>query len=111
MDILKWPFGAANVQSPADAANIAVTVANNFTIVKLALAGNRTLDLTVDAQVDVGAILIVRSTSDGTARDLTLGTAIDGPLLTGTISKTKSQAFFLDTDRIFKPMGAFAQVD
>lgn len=108
---MKWPYGKADVQSPADAANIAVTVKNQFTIVKLALAGDRQLDITVDSQVTPGAILVVQAASDGTARALTLGSAIDGPVIAGTISKNKSQAFFLDDDGVFKPMGAVAQVN
>ncbi len=111
-DLIKAPFGAASVQTPAYAATIAVTITNQLTVIKPAvLTGALLLNLTVDPQVTVGAELILELTSDGTARDTTLGTLIDGPVITGTISKTKSQAFYLASDGVFKPKGAFAQVD
>jgi hypothetical protein len=111
MENIKYPFGKADVQKPAFANPIAITVKNALTIVQVALTGATTLNVTVDAECPVGAELSLRLTSDATARDTTLGTGIDGPIITGTISKTKSQSFFLDDDGVFKPKGAFAQVD
>ena len=110
-DTIKWPFGKAKIEAPVYAATVALTISNAFTIIQLALTGACTLDLTVSAELDPGAIVVIRAGSDGTARDLTLGAGINGPVITGTISKIKSQAFFLDSDGVFKPMGAFAQVD
>ncbi len=111
-DIMKSPFGAADLQAPAYAATIAATIKNQFTIIKPAtLTGALNLDLTVDSQVSPGALLQLILTSDGTARNTTLGTAIDGPVIAGVISKTMSQLFVLDSDGVFKPAGSFAQVN
>jgi len=110
-DKIKHPFGAPDVMKPAYAATIALTILNQLTVIKVALTGALTLNLTVDPQVSVGAELILELSSDGTARDTTLGTAIDGPVVAGVINKTKSQAFYLAEDGVFKPKGAQVQVD
>jgi hypothetical protein len=111
-DLIKYPFGAADQQAPAYAANIAATIKNQMTIIKPGtLTGALTLDLTIDSQVSVGARLLLVLTSDGTARTTTLGTGIDGPAIVGVINKTMSQEFCLDGDGVFKPVGSFAQVN
>ena len=114
-DKMMWPVGKADVLSPAYAATIAVTIVNRKTIIKLALTGNATLDLTLDSEISrstaPGAELQLEVSSDGTARTLTLGTAIDGPNIVGVISKTFTQGFELSDDGIFKPVGLAVQIN
>lgn len=114
-DKIMWPAGKADVQSPAYAAAIAVDITNRKTLLKLALTGNATLNLTIDAEISrassAGAQLQIEVTSDGTARTLTLGAGIDGPNIVGVISKTFSQGFELSNNGVFKPVGVAVQVD
>src|SRR5260221_2266420 len=70
------PFGLPDVQAPAYAATLAVTITNQITFLSTAAAmtGAMTLNLTIDSQVKKGATLIVSLLSDATARTLTFGT-------------------------------------
>jgi hypothetical protein len=87
---LMWPFGEADVQNIADAATMAVTINNRFTIVNIdEMAQAGTLDLTINGDLPAGAILLVKAKSDGTARTLTFGTGMTGTSVAGVISKTK----------------------
>ncbi|MGL6123946.1 MAG: hypothetical protein ACRC1W_13245 [Shewanella sp.] len=113
-DKIMWPAGVADVKTPAFAATIPVLIENRKTLIKLALTGNATLDLTIDAEVaraGVGTEVQLEVSSDATARTLTLGTGIDGPNIVGVISKTFSQGFELSNDGLFKPVGAAVQVN
>jgi hypothetical protein len=108
---IMWPWGEADVQAPAYAAVIAVTIANMLTILNFAqLTGDATLNLTVDAFVRKGAILLVVVPASTSGFDLTLGTAIDGPDIVGVTAKTKTQSFIYDGTR-FVPSGAAVQID
>ena len=105
-----WPTGAADSVAPAYAAAIAVQITNRMTVLQLNLTGDATLNLTIDAGVDPGSMILIEATSDATARTLTFGTGIDGAALAGTISKTKSQLFMFD-GTVFVPAGAAVQVN
>ena len=91
-------FPTAEKQSIAYAATIAGKVERTTTVLDLGqLTGAATMNLTVGADVPVGALLLIKAGSDTTARDLTLGTKFGGPAtLAGTISKNKSQLFMFD---------------
>jgi hypothetical protein len=66
MPDIKWPFGAADVT---------VTVYNNKTVLKLnTLTGNKTLNLDIDTELQIGAELIIEVTQGATGRDVVLGT-------------------------------------
>lgn len=107
---INWPFGAADHQKPAYAAVLALTIKNQRTIIEPAiLTGNLTLDLTIDSQVQKGAIidLIIKTTA---TEAVTLGAGIDGPNIVGVAGKTKTQSFFYDGVS-FKPVGASVQID
>lgn len=90
---LIFPFGKADSQSVTPAAGVAAaTIANNLTIVDLGtLAANTTLNLTLDKDLNAGAVLIVKAASDGTARSLTFGTGCTAAAVSGTINKTKTK--------------------
>lgn len=112
MDIEKinWPFAPAEHVKPAYTAIIALTIKNQRTIIEPAiLTGNMTLDLTIDSQVQKGAIidLIVKTTG---IENTTLGAGIDGPVVAGVAGKTWTQSFFYDGVS-FKPSGAKIQID
>lgn len=74
------------------------------------LSANKTLDLDISSQLTGGAVLHVKVKSDASARSLTLGTGITGPVLAGTINKTKVQSFIYNGTG-FIPMGAGFQID
>lgn len=112
MDVEKinWPFGPAAHEKPAYAAVIALTIKNQRTIIEPdILTGALTLDLTIDSQVQKGAIidLIIKTTG---VEVTTLGAGIDGPNIAGVAGKTKTQSFFYDGVS-FKPVGTSVQID
>lgn len=92
-----FPFGSADVQTPAFAATLAVTITNLLTIINPAtLTGAVTVNLTIDQGIKAGARIIYTALSDGTARTTTFGTGFKSPTLAGVISKTKSIEFVYD---------------
>ena len=101
----------SEVKVVAPVATMAATITKQQTIITIAAMGAAgTLNLTVDAAVKVGAILTVKAASDGTARDLTPGTKMVGPVVAGVISKTKSSSYIYDGTN-FIAMGAAVQLD
>lgn len=88
IQLIRYPFGAADVQSLAYAAAIAANVNNTETLLNLAqLVGNATLNLTVHAEMTVGAKLTVKVSVDGTNRTLTHGTGLTGAATVLTANK------------------------
>lgn len=107
---INWPFGKADKQTLAFAAAQNITIKNQLTILDFAsLTGACTLNLTLDSQVQEGAIVLLKVPASGLF-DLTLGTAIDGPNIIGAAGKTKTQAF-QNIGGVFVPMGASVQID
>jgi hypothetical protein len=108
---LVWPFAAADTQTPAYAATLAVSINNQLTILEPAtLTGAMTINLTLDAGLKAGAIILLKHTSDGTARTTTFGTGFSAPAQVGVISKTFTQSFMYDGSA-FLPMGAALQIN
>lgn len=108
---INYPWGAADVQSLAYAATQAVTIVNQMTILVFAiLTGDTTLNITLTPGVTDGARLLAIVPATNNADDLTLGTAIDGPVIVGVAGKTKTQAFTL-RNGVFYPDGAVVQID
>jgi len=96
--VVKWPFGEADVQSIAYAdISDDIVIKNNKTIVTVGtLEDDVTVNLDISDEVEVGAELTLRLTSDTTARDVTLGTGLEGNAIAGVISKTKVAKFEFD---------------
>lgn len=90
MEVIKWPFGKADKNSVAQAASMSYAITNAKTILDLGtLTQDSTLAITQAADLPVGADITITAASDGTARQLTLGTGFSGNAVAGTISKTK----------------------
>lgn len=110
-DILHWPVGPADVQTPDYAATLAVTVKNRMTILKPAiLTGDSTLNLTISPELPKGSILLLKVKATANADDMTLGTGIEGAVIVGVAGKNKTQAFVYDGTE-FLPTGAAVQID
>jgi hypothetical protein len=107
---IRYPFGEAEVLTPDSAATIAITVSNPKTIVKIDLGHAATVNVTPDPELEVGAELVFVLKSDGTARNVTYGTNITGPVTTGTIDKTKLATFIYD-GTAFLASAAIIQID
>lgn len=74
----------------ADAATIALTITCQKTTVKIdTMAQAATINLTIDPEVVAGAELYLKLPSDGTGRDVTLGTGTDTSVIVGVNNKTK----------------------
>jgi len=107
---IKFPFGDADVQALDDGATLALEVNNTKTIATVSLSQAATLNVTPNAELPAGSELHLKVTSDGTGRDVTLGTNITGPTLSGTASKTKVATFVYDGSA-FLQSGAVVQLD
>ncbi len=99
-------FPVSDVQEPDAAAILAVNVNEMKTILKPGTMGaNMTINLTIDPQVTPGAILVMKLTSDGTARSVTFGTGLEGDALAGSADTTKYVSFIYDGSK-FIPMSS-----
>lgn len=93
--MLKFPFGEADTLVLSATGAQALTVKDNFTYVDGVTAeatANRTLNVTVDDQVEIGARLLVASKTDGTETTI-FGTGITGATITGVAGKTITKEF------------------
>lgn len=109
--VVEYPWGVADVQTPAYAATIAATISNQMTIINPAtLTGALTLNLTLDQGVKAGARILFIALSDTTARTTTFGTGFTSPTLAGVISKTKAIEFVYD-GTTFKATSVGVQID
>lgn len=107
---ISWPFGNADLQQPAYAATLAVTITDQFTVLDPAiLTGNMTINLTLDQGIRAGAIIFAEITATGT-EVTTFGTGFSSPTLTGVAGKTKCMWFVYDGTS-FKPSAAGYQID
>ena len=110
MKNIKYPFGAADVQTPAFASTIDVTASNNLTLVKPeTLTGAVTLNVIPGDGLEVGAELHLQVTTDGT-EVLTFGTGATAPAVTGVAGKTWCQSLIYNGS-VFVPKGAKIQID
>lgn len=98
-DKIRYPFGAADVQSKSYAATIAATVENSLTELTIGqLTGNATLNLTVDTTLPVGSELVIRASADNNVggRVLTPGTKMTGAAVTLAASKSTCLVYYFD---------------
>ena len=105
MEKIKWPFGKADVPttiaSGVGTVNILSTqgnaIDNQYTIQKLSLTGNITLNAAPDPELLAPAHLEVYVTCDGTNRTVTLGTGFNNAtVLTMVANKTVKLLFTFD---------------
>lgn len=92
------------------AANMELNVSESRNIVTVAMTGNGTVALSADAKPVLGDEIILKVSSNATARDLTFGSGFTAPVLAGVISKTKVQTLVYDGTN-FVATGAPVQID
>jgi hypothetical protein len=106
MSAIRFPFGVADIQNPVHAATLAITITDpGLTILNVAVQNTGTavtLNLTNVAQPIDGAILIVKFPAGTTGRNLTLGTGLTGPGITGAAAKTHTAMFVFMTDSYYQ---------
>jgi hypothetical protein len=107
---IKYPFGKASVVSLTATGSQAISISNSMTVIDGATiqgTGNRTLVLTVDPQLPIGAYILVTAKTDS-IRTTTFSTGFLAPVITGVATKTKSQGFLYD-GTYFRPTGTAVQ--
>lgn len=110
--IVKWPFGEASTVALTATGPQAVTIQNEMTIidgVSVQATAARTINLTVEDSVGVGAIILVKSKTAATEAT-NFGTAMKGKALVGVAGKTKTAQFVYDGTN-FVESGADVQID
>lgn len=89
--IIKFPFGPATTEVLSATGDQDIDIVNTLTIidgVTTPATGNRTLNLTPDANLEVGARLVIKTKT--TAAETTIfGTNITGLTYAGVAGKTK----------------------
>ena len=110
---IKSPFGAVPIIALTATGAQAVTVENGGKTlidgVTVSATGSRTINLSIDAEMEVGAEIVVQVKTDGT-ETTTFGTGITGPVITGVAGKTKNQVFVYNGSA-FVATGASVQID
>jgi hypothetical protein len=109
---VKWPFGEATTLTLSATGNQALTIDNDFTIVDgvtTEATGNRTLNLTIDSEVGVGAMMLIKAKTNGTETTI-FGTGMAGATLTGAAGKTKN-IFCVYDGTSFKEAATPVQID
>lgn len=95
---VKYPFGAADVQTLTATGTQAQTVSNGLTVfdgVTNQASGNRTISLAIDASMKIGS-KIVAKLSTASTQTTTFGTGFTAPTLTGVAGKTFVCEFVYD---------------
>ena len=109
---IKWPFGLADSKTLTATGSQALTIDDDMTIidgVAVEATADRTLDLEIDSQLKAGAMIKLKSKTNGTEKTI-FGTGISAPEITGVAGKTKTQGFTFD-GATFLPDGANVQID
>ena len=94
-DTIRAPFGVSESIALTATGAQAITVSNDMTFidgVTVEATGNRTLNLTIGTDVNVGASLLVQSKTNGTETTI-FGTGITSATITGVAGKTINQLF------------------
>lgn len=109
---LLYPFSEATTETLSATGSQAISIANNMTIldgVTTIATGNRTIDLTIDDEINAGAKLFLKAKTTATETTI-FGTNIDSATITGVAGKTFCQEFTYD-GTIFLPTGTAVQID
>ena len=109
---IRYPFGNAPELALTATGAQTLTINNGMTFVDgvtVEATGNRTLNLTIDADLQAGARLLVLSKTNGTETTI-FGTGITSATITGVAGKTKTQEFIYN-GTAFYPAGTAVQID
>lgn len=112
MTQIKYPFGLADSKTLSATGAQAITIDDNLTIidgVTTEATGNRTINLTIDAELKAGARILLKSKTNSTETTI-FGTGISSVTITGVSGKTKTQGFTYDGSN-FLPEGTSVQID
>lgn len=112
MAVVKWPFGLATTTALSATGAQAVSVDNDMTIldgVSTIATGNRTINLTIPADIKPGARIFVKSKTTGTETTI-FGTGCISPTLVGVAGKTKTVELVYDGTN-FVAQGTAIQID
>jgi hypothetical protein len=88
---INYPFGAATTVALSATGAQAITIENAVTYINgvtTQATGNRTLNLTIDSELGVGARIYLASKTNGTETTIA-GTGMTMPTITGVAGKTK----------------------
>lgn len=92
---ISYPFGSAESEALTATGTQAITINEQVVYidgVTVEATGNRTINLTIGADVRIGARLIIASKTNGTETTI-FGTNITGSTITGVAGKTKCTEF------------------
>ena len=109
---VKFPYADATVLTLTATGAQALTIDNMLTIVDgvaVEATGDRTLNLTIDAELPIGALALVETKANGT-EDTIFGTGITSVTVTGTAGKTNTQLFVFN-GTAFVPGGLTTLID
>ena len=106
----KYKIGCAVAFTIAFASEMLANVSESRNIITINLTGAGSLDISPDAKPVIGDEIILKVSSDGTARDLSFGSGFSAPTLTGVTNKTKTQRFVYDGSK-FIATGAAVQIN
>jgi hypothetical protein len=113
MTQVRWPFGLADVSNALSATGAqAISIENDMTIldgVTTQATGNRTINLTIGADIKAGARILVKSKTNGTETTI-FGTGCLAPTITGVAGKTKTCELVYDGTN-FLATGTAVQLD
>ena len=111
-EAVRWPFGKAKeIVIAVFAATMTQAIADRMTVLSLPqLTSSATLNVTPGAEQLVGDLLMVKVPALTNGFNLTLGTGIDAPVITGVAGKTQQQLFMF-TGLAFTAVGASVQID
>jgi hypothetical protein len=107
-----WPWGAADTQALTATGAQAITVTDMCTVldgVTTQATGNRTFNLTIGSGVRIGALLFLKSKTNGTETNV-FGTGFSATTVTGEAGKTYCQGFMYD-GTTYKPLGGASKID
>ena len=112
MTQIKYPFGLADTKTLSATGAQAIIIDDNLTIidgVTTQATGNRTINLTIDAELKAGARILLKSKTNATETTI-FGTGISSVTIAGVAGKTKTQGFTYDGSN-FLPDGTAVQID
>jgi len=101
------PEAGFAVSTLADATTMSLIISRDNQMVKIdEMAQAGTLNLIIGGDIEIGARLYLKCVSDGTGRDITLGTGTDTMTISGTSNKTK-WAFLIYDGSVFNLISVY----